>query len=269
MSTSGWINSYQLPPGRRLYALRATLKVAEEIGSQAVVAACHQAIAHDDATWSLLERYNREKRSPADPALAALDSRLDKTIGAIATTLRATADVGPTAESQEAAARILSAFFLSGATEYTALAFEEQVVAVDKLLKHLEAGGEHHTDAAAAGVSAWVTSARQIHANFADVLARQTRDVVTADQMRAANAQGMEGVAHVVATIISSHWGADGTTARERLLAPLATQNERLAARYGGRRGLQDVNPETGDELSTEVPAEMMPSPTPATPPAT
>jgi hypothetical protein len=84
----------------------------------------------------------------------------------------------------------------------------------------------------------------------------------TWDEVRAARAAMHDQLARVIAIICGAF--AQNTDAhnarRSELLGPIATQQQRLRARYRARLGVLDVDPETGEETPDPVPADDPPS---------
>ena len=147
----------------------------------------------------------------------------------------------------------LDTYFPEGPAGITKREFEEQLGAMQEILRHIQA-----IDAA---------QAAEMHVTpFSDQLARlvpsfeaelaQPGEQFRFDILRTAREVGHENLCTLIAAILAGYPGRDPEQVekRHRLLAPLAEQNERVRVRMA-RRPAPDVavDPETGRELVDPV----------------
>ena len=91
----------------------------------------------------------------------------------------------------------------------------------------------------------------------------ETRREVSYDQVREARAAGQEAMLRVVAKVLGEFPGsaADEVQVRQTLLAPVMSQNRRIAEAFSRKRPVADGDPETGEEEpEPEPPTEVSPS---------
>ena len=85
------IDLYIFPRGRREFALRAMAALAQDQGHADLAAHCDQAAEHDRRTRELERASESAQARGADPELAGLDARMDRTLSALASVPEATA----------------------------------------------------------------------------------------------------------------------------------------------------------------------------------
>src|SRR5690606_31102882 len=106
-------------------------------------------------------------------------------------------------------------------------------------------------DAVALGLSSYVERLTGLISDFRQALQEESVREISYDEIRQAQAEGQELMLRVVAKVLGDHGGTgdEETAFRQELLAPVLTQNRRMAERYSNRRGATDVDPETGQEV--------------------
>ncbi len=235
---------YISTPGRRIYALTRVGKLAKARDLPDIVAETEEAIAHDRKVLELdaARLVARGKNKPKS-RLREHDSEVDGTLVIIDRVLGHHAGRG----DQDAAA-LSSTLFPISVAHHVQLAFVEQAAANERVLDVLEDPARKPW-LVARGLWPFTEQLRTAHDVFAAAL--ELRDSTTAPtwpEVRAAREQGQELYLGVVA-LIAAQFRKDPVT-RDELLEPVWAQNQLIQQIRRERRGLVDVDPESGEPLT-------------------
>lgn len=251
-----FIRLYKLPPGRAIHALERLLPAARAHDAPEVARLAERALEAANALDALHLRRSRATSTPLyGPEATRLDSAIDRLLSAMAAHVASQgevhADAGeddPTARAVRLLARDL---FPKGVAAIVSMSFVEEHKRVGTLLKRVEAGGDLADAVDSVGMRAHVVRLRELAQAFGAELDRATPQTgPTADEVRAADAVMQLALNQVVAAALGRFVEEDDATvtARAAVLGPIATQQAALAARYRDRRGVRDVDPQTGLE---------------------
>ena len=143
----------------------------------------------------------------------------------------------------------MASVFPEGAAAITHMSYENELAATEVLLHDLKA--THAEAVVTLGLVPFVERLSMLVSQFREALTEESVREISYDQLRQAQTEGQEAMLRVVARIIADHSGtsAEETARRQELLAPIQAQNRRLAERYSSRRGVIDVDAQTGQEL--------------------
>lgn len=86
---------------------------------------------------------------------------------------------------------------------------------------------------------------------YGDALIEGKESVPSPQELREAQAQGQELFLEVVAVIVAEFAGVEDKSARDELLEPVYEQHEAMRLARRRRRAGTDIDPDTGDELSS------------------
>lgn len=251
-SLQPYFNLYQFPTGRCLFALQGVLGRARSRNLEAIAALCEGGIAEARRAVLLEAQWRRARGVQVGRRQRAveLDTEVDRLVGAIATQLGAVQrGFGATGLGAQAT-ELLELVLPEGAVAITSMSYENELAACEVLLDDLT--GKHAERVVSLGLSPFVERLRSLTGEFRQALEDEVVREVTFDAVRQAQAEGQEALLRVVAKILGDHGGPseEEVALRQTLLGPILAQNRRLKERYASRRGSNDVNPETGEELS-------------------
>jgi hypothetical protein len=243
-----------LSTGRRLYALKQCLVLAEERGLDALAALILEAIAHDEETVKLERGWARSKNlSTARGNAAVLDGQIDGTLGASHSTLKNhIAALPPENPIVVAAQTILSQVFPEGVKPIITLSFENQLAVNDTIIASFK--GDLKEAVAVAGISSYADRLETLNEAFRLELEKFPRKETGYDAIDAADWRGNLFIRRIAAVILGTFHQETAEAAKQRaaLLGPILEQGERVRQNRKGRRAPQDVDPETGNEVVEE-----------------
>ena len=257
-----WIQIYRHPTGRRLFAHRGVRKV---IGNDErllpLKTHVESAIAKDEVTMELEHKWLQAKNHSIGPAAVKLDNSIDGTLSSLADMLRATADVPMELPTKAPAKKLLEELFPAGLTGIVNLAHEEEVAAVEVLLRRMTQDFAAETQMLR--LEPYVERLQELTDALRAELVKKPKDVLSFDVLRAAQEEGHRMLLETVARILGAFpgQGADEKQ-RARLLGPIWRQNEDIRQSRRRRRTPPDVNPETGAVVDTP-PADLDLEPVP------
>lgn len=238
--------------GRRLFVLKAVLKVAKELENEAIIAWTEQALAFEREVRKLERRWRtaRGKRSRSRGNAKEIDLQVDRIVSAMLGSLELLL-VSLTAGSEEALRVIhyIDKYFPEGAAAITNAEFEDALAIIEEMVEDFAPMPEAELDAL--NIKTHVAALARLVPQFAAELNRPQKGM-RFDTVREARREGHEMLCDLVATILSEYKGKDPDKleARAALLAPILDANERVTARRKRRNGPDvDVNPNTGEEL--------------------
>ena len=246
---------YRIPyltTGRRLYALKLVLLVAQSLGMTALAAIIEAAIAHDTAALALEGAWARSRKLPTSRGRALeIDGLIDAVLAAIHTSLTSQISLlDSNSDEVKASTRILDALFPEGVVPLIRLPFEEQLATNTTIVERLT--GDLAEDAKTANIVPFVSQLGTLNAAFAGELDQQRAKEIEYDVVQSAADRGNLFVRRIVAVVLGTYNGEtdEDAAARKALLTPILEQCERVRSLRKGRRKAADVDPETGDELA-------------------
>lgn len=253
----------QMPTGRRRFTITATQRtVAEEAEFREFRDFLAQAAAHDEKTHQLEREWARVRanRSTKRGDAGIIDAEIDIQVAAMEMILRANSRGDDDDPDIQVARQLHQTLFPRGYGAITQLPFEEQLIALEDLLKVIDS--ELKPLLVIGGIERQVQRLRPLVQRFRDeLLAFQGRSVVWEDVV-AANQQGHENMAGLVARAIGLFPGTDAesTLRRETILAEFNRQQEIVREANRRRRQVRDVDPETGAEVDDEATEDSLPA---------
>lgn len=211
---------------------------------------------------------NTKKNAPLRRKGAAqADNRVDRAVSAVFDTAAAYRNFDKSSEQYKLANELLDGCLPDGVFPVTSARYEEQHSKVNELLERLR--GEFSENVDKLHLSLFVDNLEKANADYGAKLTSLNNPAVTFDQVQAAEGQAVESYFQVIVVI----WAAyiDDPTTRNKLLAPIEEQNERIARYYKRRGSVPDVDPNTGDVVSGDEPSagDNTPATNDATTPAT
>ena len=250
------INVNYLTTGRRLYALRRCLEALSS-GEEPLGELIETAIAHDMKTSEMERSWARSRNvSKARGEASVIDGKIDGVHGAIHGTLGNHINVLPSDDPIAAASKkIVAQIYPEGVQPVITLPFEDQLALNDNVVSRLT--GDLRDDATTTGITAYVERLTTLNNAFRDELQKYQIKETGYDVIEAAQNEGNLFVRRVTAVVLGTyHQNTEEAAARRQtLLAPILDQCERVRRSRKGRRAPQDIDPETGAEI-TETSAE-------------
>lgn len=251
------IKIYLFPTGRRLVVFQGMLMALErdeltpeqrekEAPLHARVVA---AIAHDEATYSLEDKYyGSSSRAEHGPEARPLDQRIDRLLTAFDQTLQQNMRAfSKTSPIYQASQDVKSELIPRGAVAITNLEYEQESQAVQVLLKNASTPVMVEK-LKTAKVDDHIDELRGLHTEFKAQLGLQ-RNGIGFDKVRAARAAGQRSLAKTVAWVLGNYLEDDetDTAARARLLDAFLRETDEIAQEYARSGVVSDVDPNTGD----------------------
>lgn len=243
-----FITLYVFPSGRRTFALKQTLKVAETDGLSSLATHLRNALAHESSVRNLEVSWRAQERSktPNADELRAADVELDAALSSFDaqfTASRATADASARLKLDALKLKV----FPDGLNGIVAAAWDVARVEVQRILDLLETP-EARELADSLRLETYRTVLRSRLAKFNALRPQTSPQRIENRDVEAAQARGQSLLLATVAMILGLHPTdeARDVQARTRLLWPIIEQQEQLAAAYKGRGGPSDVDPDSG-----------------------
>lgn len=266
-----FLRLYHLPSGRAAYALRQTAAAAKGLGDTDAAGRAEAVLAQATATRDLELRHRKAAEQPLyGPRAPAFDAQIDRTLSAMDSAIGARAAIATGPDDADpatlAAARLQRELFPSGVSHVTSLSYVEEHESVTLIIKRLISGGDLSDEVTALGLEPFVARLTALNTDLGAELGKAApRSSPTWDVIRAARGTLHAGMLELVATVLGRYASEDGREARTALLAPIAVQQDAWAALFRSRRGLSDVDPQTGREepLLADAPGATSPDPLP------
>lgn len=244
-------NVYELQTGRRTFALQGVLRVAKEEDDQRLIAHVSTALEHEgrvaqmESDWLKQKTVNVGARSPA----SALDVQVDRALGGIGVSLDRMALDFAGDNLGKLAAEVRDRVLPGGAGAITSLAYENELSQARVALQRLKEVAP--ADLSRLGLSAYVTRLDELLPQFEAALQQTSQRTVTWDELREARAQGQRALLSTIAMIVGRHplFSDQDVAQRNRWLAPILEQSERVRQARASRRPPSDVDPKTGEDL--------------------
>jgi hypothetical protein len=255
MFASDVIELVQLPVGRCQVALLACAEIAAARGVPELQARC-EAVAGRAARQLELEldwRATRDKGQTREAA-SALDKLLDGMVMSIELACQAplrAAQAGLKTPATEAAARLYPAILPLGAGSVVKGSYEDQYTLMRSLVDRAGQGTAPQ-DAALLGVDVYIQVISDKLDDYKVAIRRAGRPIVFRD-VSAGRAQLHEEVCELWALALARTYGDDpgAMDLRAALLAPLTEQLSIVRAARAARVQPTDLDPATGDEVSS------------------
>lgn len=257
-----YLNSRQLPTGRRIFAMKAVRRAAEGFGDAQIVAKCDRAIAADQECLRAEMAY-RQGKSFASNA-RGLSNEYDQKIDAIWAGIHAVAQgqtIGEDAVAQKAT-EFLKEVFPAGLAGLVNLTFEAQLADMDMLLERFVAPtGDLAKHVDALGVRRHVDQLDTLVPKFRAELEKENADEVTYEDVKNFQLDSLDVFAAAVFAVLSTY-DTDSARAAERrgvCLAEYHRQNAIIAEAYRRQNRVPDVDPDTGEPVVESESAESEP----------
>lgn len=267
MSITTFISLRRMPTGRHRFSLQQMRERAQGAGLNTIVEKIDRTLAVAERTQRLELGYAKAKSSTsaARGEAVKIDNMIDEQIAAIYRLVDANRIGEDSDPAVKAANEIIETLFPAGIAAITRQAFEEQLSTMDTMMEVFAT--RLSNQAQTLHLERQLNRLGRLIEDFRAELNLNARRQVTFDQVRGARNELHEQACKVVATIIATFDEEDASTVRRRnrLLAPLREQQERVAEARRRQRHPTDVDPETGEELADEVlHEELAPEPEPA-----
>ena len=249
------INLIQLKTGRRLYALKSCLAAAKETpANETLIALIEEAIVHDTETVELERAWARSREiSSARGEAVQIDNQIDGLLGAIQSSLKSTVAVLTKDDPVAIAAqKLMAQLFPEGVRAIITLPFEDQLVVNQSIIHSLT--GDLAGEAGITGIAPFVKRLETLNAQFRNELENGVKKEINFNTIAAANDKGNLYLRRITAVVLGAYNAdtAEDTQKRHSLLAPILEQCDRVRLLRKGRRSAQDVDPETGKEVTDE-----------------
>ena len=245
-----------LSTGRRLYALRQCLEVAKTMAFDKLIPLVEEAIAHDIRTVAMENAWTRSRRvSKARGESVQIDNRIDAVLGAVFKRLKEPISV--LKESSPvviASKKIIDQLFPEGVQPIITLPFEEQLVRNQTILDRLTDESDLAKDAGTTNLTPFIEELLELNNRFKDQLDKSKTKEIGYDTLEAARDQGNLHIRQIAAVVLGTYYRTttDDAEKRQALLTPFLEQAERISQARKGRRGPQDIDPDSGEELPGE-----------------
>lgn len=259
---SNLMDVYQLPAGRRAYALAAVLAAAKkakvELGDVAKAAvAANEACRARDKSWDATGATT--KTSAVSLKLRRIDARVDKSVTGIRGSMVAELEDMDVEDDPQTADRIrdcLDRHFPAGAAAYTKIAHVEEHAAVTALVADLRK--EHADVVKLLGLERRLARLAALLPQYkAEIDASNVGATITYKDVVIAREAAHEAMCALMAVIAGRWWRPEDMATRAALLGPILQQSEKVAEARRGRREVEDIDPETGDPVAPTPPAPL------------
>ena len=251
-----WIDVRRMPPGRRQVAYQ---QVAGRLPEDATVLAnvCAEGVAAEAAQLALMLKFKGGQITPDAtkvwPArVVDLDVSLDRHVGGLKDFIETMVRVFGGTPGGASWQKLAVATFPAGATYYTAQVYAEESARVATLLAEL-AKPEWAGLVAEGIMRDMIAALAAVHAEYASEVSKfEQLERVTWDEVKAQDLANHRRLCVFIAAIVHGYAG-DATT-RERLLAPIAQQDQAVYEALRDRRKVLDVDPTTGEPVAPVAP---------------
>jgi hypothetical protein len=230
--------------GRRMLALRKVRSEARELGFHSLVKHINESLAYEEEIRALERRWRN--RDTSDTLAREIDMLVDPTLTALRdAALSQAAGARPDDPIVGTVNRFIAVVFPGGVKAITALAFADELAAVEDIVRALE--GELWPMVEELGL---VRLARRLAALAVEYRAalEADKEVLHYDRVRTARNRGQDNLCRAVGLIVTRYHddSDEHSGARSRLLAPILEQNEAIRSYLRARRAVPDVDPDTG-----------------------
>jgi hypothetical protein len=241
-----------LTTGRRIYALKQCLELAEAAGNAPLIILINEAIAHETGATELEQSWSRSKSvTKTRGQSAVLDGQIDGVIGVIYTTANShISALDPSDPLVADSKKIIAKLFPEGVAAIIHQAFEEQLVSNDTIVAALK--GELSEAAARIGVGKFVERLESLNERFRQELKKFQVKETDFSRVQAAQDRGNLFIRRTVAVILGTYHQEteEAQAMRRTLTAPILEQCDRVRQLRKSRRNAADVDPETGEDVT-------------------
>ena len=248
------VNLTVLTGGRVLFSLGLVKAEPEAAANPILMVKIGAAEAEAEAVLELERRWQivlvmSQSRGDAGP----LDNAIDQAVGSINNAgLDRQKQTDPKSADGEALASFMLRFYSAGAVAITSLAYEDELVAVKRLVAALR--GPDANIVEILGIGFYVRRLEELLPQFEAALKKAKPEDLAFGKLRAARASLQIKMKRVLNRILADFDGEDQGEVLGRLLAPIHQQEELVRRLRRANRPVTDVDRKTGDEL-TDVPA--------------
>lgn len=244
-----WVKVNKMPSGRRLWAVREVAGRARGLGAGMVVAACEEAIAHEEGLRRLEARWASQVRASQakgdeEASATEVDRRLDRSLAAIFGQLQGVERVmGARSPQGKEAKELLERLFPKGLGAVVNLPFGEEVESAEEVVKALASSGAGQR----MGVELFVEQLGEAVAKQRAILGMESRPLVY-KEVRLGQEAGHRNLCRVVGAVLGVFWRdtQEHVDARASLLGPIAQQSEAVGEAMRRKTKPQDLDPATG-----------------------
>ncbi|RAL24675.1 hypothetical protein DL240_00250 [Lujinxingia litoralis] len=236
-----------LPTGRRLFALEAIAKAAQNLNDQALVSRCLEAQRLNRKTRriEMIYRSQRSQRSKARGNSVQLDAEIGTILSAMCSVAEGHSF------SSDAVAELATEFVVEvapdGRAALTRQNFETQLADAEALLDRFDSDLAPHISEL--GLERHLKQLREVVPRFARELAHEAPRKLSHEEVQAAQAMGREAFASVIFLVLGTY--ADDADTRQLLLSEYHRQDRFAAESYRRHRSVTDVDPHTGDDIAS------------------
>lgn len=251
----------QFPTGRRIYTFHRVYDIAKALPAPAVDALVAEAIAADEKTFALEQRWATKRRTgkPSakqvrdQKALQRLDIQLDNALSGFRGAGEALLKGADEDEDKELIADVetlLHAVFPNGVAAITNAPYDVELVAVHAIVGKLQ--GELAPLVQKLGLDVNAARITKLVMKYDEAL--KSTDDLDFGMVKAAREAGQNYLLRIVAKILGTYDEPTGDHAQKRaaLLAPVVKQSEAIRQHIRARRSAPDIDPETGEEQLPE-----------------
>ncbi|MEZ4268733.1 MAG: hypothetical protein R3F39_20450 [Myxococcota bacterium] len=250
-----FITMYKFPSGRAAYAMRQAVAAAKALGDADAVQRADVVLALATATRDMELRYRKARFQPLyGPQADTMDAQVDRTMSAMMAAVGARLAIAGGPDDADpaikAAARIERELLPRGVSYVTSLSYVEEHESVALLVKRLAPGGDLAAEAKTLGLEPYVKHLHSLNTAFGAELAQATPPSAPSwDAIRAERAKMHRELVRYAAVVLGRYAGddEDSQRGREALLGPVLAQQRALAASFRNRRGMPDVDPQSGE----------------------
>ncbi|MRG97175.1 hypothetical protein [Polyangium spumosum] len=249
------------PTGRRIFTFYRVIDLAKALPAPAIEALAVEAIAADEKTFALEQRWATKRKSGKasakqlrdQKALQRADIQLDNALSGLRNAGEALLKGADEIEDQELiqdVESLLHAIFPHGVAAITNAPCDVELVAVKAIVGKLQ--GELAPLVQKLGLDVHAARIAKLAQKYDEVL--KSTDDLDFGAVKAARAAGQNYLLRIVVKVLGTYDEPTGDHAEKRakLLAPVVKQNEAIRQHIRARRSAPDVDPKTGEEQAPE-----------------
>ena len=248
-----FVQHYQLPAGRLIYALEATQQQAEAMDLRELASACDRALKQGRVTLKAERAYARRRRKDRAMAAAAkIDPELDRSVTLLRDVLKIGVKARAAADPMKArASEMLRHLFPKGVRPITSLPYIEELAAIDDVLAEAE---QFQDVIDALALRSFLDRIAEHTAAYRSALEPIREALPDFPTIKAHRERAHELLSEVIARTLGRFPSAspEDRSAAHALLQPIVDQNEAMREAMRHRRPLADLDPETGLEVEEE-----------------
>ena len=249
-----WIDLRRMPPGRRQVCFQ---QVKEHLppDANALRSQCDEGITAESQQLALMLKFKGDQADDTNRvwprAVIDLDVALDRHVGGLQDFIATMVRIFGGKPAGEVWVKLMQATFPAGATYYTGQVYVEESARVATLLAELAKPA--WASVTAEGIMRdTIAMLAEVHGQYAEAVTKFVQlERVNWDSVKDQDLANHRRLCVLVAGIVST-FAADGAT-RQRLLAPVARQDQEVYEALRDRRRVLDVDPNTGEPISPVV----------------